>query len=317
MNMFNKYKYPLKLDHTEKLYTVSYGNNLTANPPSSFDLRDNEVKIGNKYLPPIYNQGKLGSCTSNALIGAFCFDDVQKYDPVDGIERFDGSRLFHYYNERKMDGDIYQDGGSTITQGIKALEKYGVCRESLWPYNDDNEQFEVTPTDEAYGNALHHRIVKTNKLNEMHSRNIEQTEKGMKNCLLAGFPFCLGIAIYESFENEDVAKEGFVPMPDTRSEEMLGGHAIMCVGYNDDEIDADGNKGCWIMRNSWGEDWGDNGYFYLPYKYLLKKSLTSDLWQIRCVTDGYDSCEETNAVDTYQPNFIMGAMYSLKEKIWG
>ena len=95
----------------------------------------------------------------------------------------------------------------------------------------------------------------------------------MKMSLSKANPFVVGIVVYESFESDTVAKSGYVPMPNVTSEAMLGGHAVLCVGYND-------IKKVWIMRNSWGTSWGDRGYFYLPYAYLLDNTLTSDLWNI-------------------------------------
>jgi len=95
----------------------------------------------------------------------------------------------------------------------------------------------------------------------------------MKTSLNSGAPFVVGIAVYASFESANVAATGYVPMPDVNNEQFLGGHAIVCVGYND-------AKQVWIMRNSWGNSWGANGYFYLPYAYLLDSNLSSDLWNI-------------------------------------
>ena len=95
----------------------------------------------------------------------------------------------------------------------------------------------------------------------------------MKNSLINNDPFVVGIAIYESFETYKVFKTGMVPMP-TSTEKLLGGHAVVCVGFDD-------IKQVWIMRNSWGINWGDRGYFYLPYLYLLDSHLSTDLWIIK------------------------------------
>ena len=95
----------------------------------------------------------------------------------------------------------------------------------------------------------------------------------MKQSIIEGFPFVFGINIYESFESEIVKKTGFVPMPDTKNEKLLGGHAIMTVMFDDDKKII----GC---RNSWGVEWGDKGYFYLPYDFILNKDLASDFWII-------------------------------------
>jgi C1A family cysteine protease len=98
----------------------------------------------------------------------------------------------------------------------------------------------------------------------------------MKGCLAHGYPFVLGFSVYESFESEEVARTGVVPMPDIAKEQMLGGHAVLAVGYDD----ADQR---FLCRNSWGESWGEGGYFTMPYAYLTDRSLASDFWAILSV----------------------------------
>jgi C1A family cysteine protease len=213
--------------------------------PGSVDLRS-KLKI-------IYDQGNLGSCTANALCCSFVYDD-SKYTP---------SRLFLYYNERMLDKDVSHDVGSTLTQGINALEKYGVCQESTWPYIIN--KFAIKPPVNAYTEGVQHQVLS--------AKRVQQTMSSMKGCLNSGFPFVLGIEIYSSFESQVVTNTGYVPMPNTEKEQLLGGHAVICVGYND-------AKGVWIMQNSWGILWGDKGYFYLPYNYLLSSTLAGDMWQI-------------------------------------
>jgi C1A family cysteine protease len=97
----------------------------------------------------------------------------------------------------------------------------------------------------------------------------------MKGCLASGFPFVIGFTVYESFESDEVAKTGIMPMPGTR-EHVLGGHAVMAIGY-DDKLDR------FRMRNSWGKDWGIKGYFTMPYAYLLDENLSDDFWKITLV----------------------------------
>jgi C1A family cysteine protease len=82
--------------------------------------------------------------------------------------------------------------------------------------------------------------------------------------------------VFSGLESEEVAQTGVVPMPE-EDEKSLGGHAIVCVGYDD-------KKKVWIMRNSWGETWGDKGYFYLPQEYLTDANIASDFWTIRKVS---------------------------------
>ena len=245
----------------KKKYTPKRLYNLIINKSESDSLEKfsiinkrlpQKVDLRNKF-PPIYDQGSLGSCTANALCGL-----IQYLQP-----EFQGSRLFLYYNERKLENDISDDSGATLTSGIKSLLKHGICLESNWPYIIN--KFAVKPDDICYIEALEHQALKVKSINE--------TLQTMKSSLANGNPFVVGILIYESFEYINVSRKGKVPMPKINKEQILGGHAIVCVGYNNITKE-------WIMRNSWGNSWGDNGYFYLPYNYLLNPNLASDMWTI-------------------------------------
>ncbi len=214
--------------------------------PDIIDLR--------KDCPPIYDQGNLGSCTSNALAAAFYYISKTKFNP---------SRLFIYYNERKIEHSVKKDSGATLNDGINSLEKYGVCEEQLWPYII--EKFTIKPDRICYINARDNKVIT--------AVNIIQELSTMKSYLVNNLPFVIGIAVYTSFENENVNKTGRVSLPNVETEQLLGGHAILIVGYND-------NDKTFIFRNSWGINWGDTGYGYIPYDYITNVSLTSDLWCI-------------------------------------
>jgi len=233
---------------------------------ANVDLRS-KIKI-------MYDQGNLGSCTANALCYAYVFD----------APTFSPSRLFLYYNERFLDGDVPIDAGSTLSEGINALEKYGVCKESTWSYNTNN--FAVKPSKQAYAEGVKNEVI-------MASR-VLQTMQSMKGCLTSGYPFVVGFEVYSSFESAAVASTGMVPMPNTATEQLLGGHACICLGYDD-------SKGVWIMQNSWGTGWGDRGYFYMPYAYLTTPALAGDMWRILKVT--------TKAASNVAPNVSLRLKY--------
>jgi C1A family cysteine protease len=219
------------------------------------------VDLRNK-MPPIYDQGQLGSCTANALAAAF---DYERKKSTSVETWLNPSRLFIYYNERKIEHDIPDDAGAQISDGVLALEKYGCCAESLWDYNI--RLFAEKPPDSAYKAASLHRVLK--------AQHVKQDILSMRTALAAAYPFVVGISVYDSFETDAVAASGRVPMPNKKKESLLGGHAVVCVGY-------DNPSERWIMRNSWGTMWGVDGYFTLPYEYLVDQSLCSDLWKI-CV----------------------------------
>ena len=234
-------------DHKHIFYRTYYNNNV--------DLRDK--------CPPVYNQGHLGSCTANAIAAAYEFDQMKQNEQFP----FCPSRLFIYYNERSMEGHISTDSGAEIRDGMKSINTTGVCPEKYWPY--DINKFTEKPSEDCYEIAQNHKTVKYKRL----SQTIEQ----MQECLKQGYPFVFGFTVYSSFESPEVAETGIMTMPE-EDDQVKGGHAVMAVGY-------DNNKKVFIIRNSWGVEWGDNGYFYMPYAYISNSNLASDFWTIQLVND--------------------------------
>lgn len=211
--------------------------------------------------PPVYDQGQLGSCTANAIAGAIQFEQMEQ----NLAQIFTPSRLFIYYNERDMEGTVNSDSGAQIRDGMKSVGLLGDCPEDMWPYIIAN--FAEKPSDACYQTALQHKAI----LYQRVVRDLIQ----MKGCLASGYPFVFGFTVYESFETQQVAQTGHAPMPQHR-EKMLGGHAVMAVGYDD------ANQR-FIVRNSWGTSWGMQGYFTLPYAYFTSRNLSSDFWTVRLV----------------------------------
>ncbi len=239
---------PDRRDHTYAAPTAV----LQTLPPST-DLR--------VQCPPVYDQGQLGSCTANAIAGALEFDQIkQGLAPI-----FVPSRLFIYYNERAIEGTINSDSGAMIRDGITSVVNQGACPEDLWPY--DVDQFADQPPGNCYQAAAQHQAVQYQAV----AQDLDQ----MKGCLAAGRPFVFGFTVYQSFEADQVAQTGQVPLPGP-GEPVLGGHAVLAVGYDD----ADTR---FLARNSWGTDWGMAGYFTIPYSYLLQSSLSADFWVIQQV----------------------------------
>jgi C1A family cysteine protease len=222
--------------------------------------------------PLVYDQGQIGSCTANGIAGAIEFDMMKQ-----GLADFTPSRLFIYYNERAMEGTTGSDAGAYIRDGIKSVASQGDCPESMWTYDDTPAQPDGTfppgskaatqPSQQCYDNAIHHKALSY--------QSIDQNLADMKGCLASGYPFVFGFAVYESFESPEVARTGDVPMPGA-GEAVVGGHCVMAVGYDDQDA-------LFICRNSWGPGWGDAGYFYMPYAYLIDTNLSNDFWTIRVV----------------------------------
>lgn len=237
-------------------------------PPSMIDLPT--VVDLRPTCPPVYDQGQLGSCTSNASCGAFEFDLLRQ-----GLTDFTPSRLFQYYNSRVLSHDVHADNGSTVRDANKALAQYGVCSEALWPYNVSMVFHKPAKSD--YKAALPNRITQYSR--------VTQTLLSMKATLAGGLPIQIGFTVYDSFESDAVAQTGIVPMPDFSSESVLGGHAVLIVGYADALVLPNSQvlTNVFITRNSWSANWGDAGYFYMPYAYFTNPQLASDLWVIQTV----------------------------------
>ncbi|HEU5356349.1 MAG TPA: C1 family peptidase [Actinocrinis sp.] len=236
------------------------------NPPPRVDLRPQ--------LPTVYDQGKIGSCTANSIAAAVEFELLRQQ-----LADFVPSRLFIYYNERAAEGHVEYDSGAQIRDGIKSIASLGVCPETEWPYDDTPPATDggawppqaragQRPSQNCYEDAL--------KTRALSYRRVLRTIEQLKGCLAEGFPFVFGFTVYESFESQTVAQSGDAPMP-SAGEQALGGHAVLAVGYDDDTKR-------FLVRNSWGPEWGKGGYFTLPYAYLTEPGLASDFWTVRLVS---------------------------------
>jgi C1A family cysteine protease len=224
--------------------------------PSKIDMRPQ--------MPPVYDQGQLGSCVSNATAAAIQFQRA-KQKQVD----FAPSRLFIYYNGRVIEGDpVDQDTGLQVRNGIKAAASQGACPETEWAY--DVSKFAKKPPARCYADAKKDLVTTYQR--------VDQTLQAMKAVLAGGDPFVFGVTVYDSFEGEAVANSGIIPMP-ADSENVVGGHCMMAVGYDD-------SQGAFIVRNSWSTEWGRSGYCLVPYAYLTNGDLASDFWVVQAIGGG-------------------------------
>jgi C1A family cysteine protease len=218
--------------------------------PERVDLRPN--------CPVVYDQGQIGSCTANAIAGALEFDLIRERR-----EPFTPSRLFIYYNERAMEGTVDSDSGAELRDGCKSVASIGACPEIQWPY--EQGLLFVKPETVCYQEAR--RDLACNYF------RLPQAVEALKACLAAGYPFVFGFTVYEAFESEQVAKSGVLDLP-ASNEAVLGGHAVMAVGYDE-------GAGRFVVRNSWGAHWGMDGYFTMPYEYVTNPQLAADFWTLR------------------------------------
>jgi C1A family cysteine protease len=229
--------------------------------PQAIDLRETG------FLPSVYDQSALGSCTSNAIAGVYEYEQKREGNPD-----FMPSRLFNYYGEREIENSIPYDAGAWIRDGMTVAAKLGFPPESLWPYNIS--RFTERPPAQAYTEALRHRSL-------VYSRVMTAgRERDVKLALAAQTPVVFGFTVYSSFF--DVARDGIVKVPDIARENVEGGHAVVIVGYK--RLKPRGAFYA-IVRNSWGSSWGDEGYCYFPMMWLMNEMNADDFWVIQDVTD--------------------------------
>jgi C1A family cysteine protease len=209
----------------------------------------------NSYRNFVYDQGQLGSCTANAFAASYRILAAAQNKDINFLP----SRLYFYYHERLIEGNVSTDAGADIIDGEQYVYSRGICSETSWPY--DISQFAVPPSSICDIEATNHKIAayQTIPINSNLLNNIRKVICNKQ-------PVQIAISVYDSFESDYVATSGLVPIPNFRKENYLGGHELCLIGYND-------NKQLFTVLNSWGTDWGDNGLCYFPYAYLLNPKL--------------------------------------------
>ena len=244
-------KYHWKLDIPDKRdYIYLQTNPIT---PDIVNLKE--------YCSPIKNQENSGSCTSHAIASA-----IELLNKKNNIIS-DVSRLFIYYHERLIKGASNNNIGLSIRDGLKAVCKYGASLEKFWPYNIN--KLNDKPNIPAMADSLKRKITLYEKILD---------HDGCIDCITNGYPVIAGFHVYSSFEKSNLHETGLMPYPDTSSEQRLGGHAVLLVGY--DKINQ-----LYIARNNRGSDWGDNGYFYMPFDVIRNPQMSGDFWAIKSVSN--------------------------------
>jgi C1A family cysteine protease len=220
--------------------------------PRQVDLRDR--------CTPVEDQRHIGSCVANAVVGAAEYlESVSSGNPRPP----DLSRLFVYFNARYLHGAQTQDSGTFVRAAMASLAFYGVCLESIWPY--DPNRYAEAPPPEAYRDAERRQGLEYARL---------RPGDEIKRALAEGFPVAFGTAIPKACYTVAATNGGRLPMPDTVPQEEMVGHAMLLVGYDLDQ-------GHYILRNSWGEGWGDRGYGYAPLPLIDTYPESRDFWVLR------------------------------------
>jgi C1A family cysteine protease len=244
----------------------------TLSLPATVDLR--------KWCSPIENQGALGSCTAHAGMGIVEYLENRAYG-----KHIDGSRLFLYKTTRNL-MQVTGDTGAWLRNVMGALVLCGVPDEKYWPYTDKADAepngFDREPPAFVYAVADNYEAI-TYFCHDPQGASIQPKTvlSSVKKYLAAGVPSMFGFWGFPSFDNADV--KGGIPYP-CPDEQAQWGHAIVAVGYDDGKKIKNTacnleTKGALLIRNSWGPNWGDGGYGWLPYEYVLNK-LAMDFWSL-------------------------------------
>ncbi|VVC01043.1 Papain family cysteine protease [uncultured archaeon] len=249
-------------DYTKETAEIKSLLKKPSSVPTKVDLR--------AYCTPIYNQGNIGSCTANAAAGMVEYYRKKAYGKDGSV-----SRLFIY----KATRDLMQakgDSGAYIRTAMGALALIGAPPEKYWQY--DELGLDAAPPAFCYSFAQNYQAIVYFRADEksvgMPSKTKDEVLCQIKETLAQGIPLMFGFRVYDSIK---AAKDGKIPFPE-RGEAVLGGHAVLAVGY-DDDLKIGKCTGAFIIRNSWGEEWGDKGYGYLPYEYVLG-GLAEDWWAL-------------------------------------
>jgi len=251
-----------------------YRDHLYAAPPLALASLPPKVDLRPFFGPPT-DQGRIGASAATAVADAIRYDRLRGGKTPD----FAPSRLFLYYNGRKIAGLTGSDSGAGLRDVIKCAAKFGVCPESEWPYDDnpaplsgspfpESSRAGRSPTPECYEVAERTRVSQYQR--------VIPTLNQLKGCLASGFPFVFGFTVFESFVDKHGVINPVTPRP-APGEAAIGGHCVLCVGF-DESLQQ------FIIRNSWGVEQGENGYFNLPYAYITDPGLCGDFWTIRTIS---------------------------------
>lgn len=226
--------------------------------PVSIDLRE--------YCSPVDDQGDIGSCTAHAGVGLMEYFQHHAFGTY-----LEGSRLFLYKVTRNL-LNWKGDDGAYLRTTMKAMALFGICPERYWPYKA--EAFNDEPTAFCYTFAQNFQAMKYYRL-DPYGRSPKEVLIAVKEKCAAQLPSMCGFSVYSSISMEKGNPD--IPFPSSK-DKLEGGHAVMVAGY-DDKRKIGKCTGALLIRNSWGSEWGDNGYGWLPYEYVLK-GLAVDFWSL-------------------------------------
>lgn len=241
--------------------------------PTEIPTRHHPYVDLSQYVPTVYNQGRLWSSSANAVCSAYGMN-LRTLSDSDFIP----CRLFLYYNAREHEESTRYNVGTSLRETIRALKHDGMCDEKSWPYSE--KMFSEKPT-QCYKEATKSKEYVTNYVYESLYQDIDQ----LKACLKDFSPFVFAFNVYKSFHNQINHGSGQMPEPSAEEKAAVpeGMHAVVAVGYDD-------RKERFKVLNSWGQGWGDKGYFYMPYRFIADPNMCFNFWKISFDYDETAAC---------------------------
>jgi len=243
----------------EMLVKVGVDKPVKVKMPQTVDLRS--------WFSPVEDQGTLGSCTANAGVALVEYFERRAYQ-----KHIDASRLFLYKVTRNL-MHVTGDNGAFLRNTMGAMVLFGVPPEEYWPYKIDD--FEKEPTAFCYSFAQNYKSITYYRLDPPETKKKDLLER-IKTNLKGDLPSMFGFTVYSSIEEAETT--GKIPYP-AAGDKIIGGHAVVAAGYDDKMVIKNSNPGALLIRNSWGKTWGEGGYGWLPYDYVLS-GLAVDWWSL-------------------------------------
>lgn len=253
--------------------------------PAQVDLRP--------YCSDVEDQGVIGSCTANAIVGALEYLQIRSGAPVTHL-----SRLYVYYNARRFSDCLDEDCGATMSHAMASLMGFGACPEPNWPY--DRDRWNMRPSEDSYNRAVH--------FPGLHYANVKPG-LDQKYALASGLPIIFGMDVPENLMMVVGARTGYMPPPENGAwEASSGGHAMLIVGYDD-------AKNAWLVRNSWGPGWGDGGHVWIDYNVMAYYGQDDGFWTVGPLDQNKFFRLEGASMQSVQQHVVASAPASVAETI--
>jgi Papain family cysteine protease len=215
--------------------------------PRKCDLRSN--------CSPIDDQTTLGSCSAMSMVGALEFLQRKRRQPS-----LELSPLYVYYNSRVLANHVAEDSGVRINLAVASVVGQGACEERLWPY--DVKKFGERPPETAFtdGDQRGDAAAQFARVS---------TNDEIMQVLSQGMPVTFA-SWFSGPEMNTAATSGKMDVFTTKRSSD-GGHAMVIVGYDEDQK-------LWLVRNSWGADFGEKGYLWIPFESMTAYTNSYCFW---------------------------------------